>query len=101
MAGWPDDCEGILKVKFISAHLKLKLGLNLKTSYMFRMSLATSYIFKMSLATSYIKNERSYFVVVDYFCNFTSGRKVGLVGNSHFNPARAGVWAELGNYIDQ
>ena len=41
------------------------------------------------------------FVVVDYFCNFTSGRKVGLVGNSHFNPARAGVWAELGNYIDQ
>ena len=101
MAGWPDDCEGILKVKFISAHLKLKLGLNLKTSYMFRMSLATSYIFKMSLVTSYIKNERSYFVVVDYFCNFTSGRKVGLVGNSHFNPARAGVWAELGNYIDQ
>ena len=54
MAGWPDDCEGILKVKFISAHLKLKLGLNVKTSYMFRMSLATSYIFKMSLATSYI-----------------------------------------------
>ena len=101
MAGWPDDCEGILKVKFISAHLKLKLGLNLKTSYMFRMSLATSYIFKMSLVTSYIKNERSYFVVVDYFCNFTSGRKVGLVGNSHFNLARAGVWAELGNYIDQ
>ena len=101
MAGWPDDCEGILKVKFISAHLKLKLGLNLKTSYMFRMSLATSYIFKMSLVTSYIKNERSYFVVVDYFCNFTSGRKVGLVRNSHFNPARARVWAELGNYIDQ
>ena len=111
MAGWPDDCEGVLKVKFISAHLKLKLGLNLATSYMFKMSLATSYIFKMSLATSYIfkmslvtsyiKNERSYFVVVDYFCNFTSGRKVGLVGNSHFNPARAGVWAELGNYIDQ
>ena len=101
MAGWPDDCEGILKVKFISAHLKLKLGLNVKTSYMFRMSLATSYIFKMSLVTSFIKNERSYFVVVDYFCNFTSGRKVGLVGNSHFNPARAGVWAELGNYIDQ
>ena len=55
----------------------------------------------MSLVTSYIKNERSYFVVVDYFCNFTSGRKVGLVGNSHFNPARARVWAELGNYIDQ
>ena len=44
MAGWPDDCEGVLKVKFISAHLKLKLGLNVKTSYMFRMSLATSYI---------------------------------------------------------
>ena len=40
-------------------------------------------------------------VVVDYFLNFTDGRKVGLVGSSHFNPARAGVLAELNNYIDQ